>query len=155
MTAMEHLVAHLKMHEGFRDLVYDDATGKPIGPGTTVLGNPTIGYGWALNKRPMVRSVAETLLRDTVQEVIFDLQHALPWVKDLDEVRSTALYELAYQNGVGGLLKYDQTLDLLRRRRYAEAATELLDSQAARAMPGRYHILSDMIRTGQWPGEVT
>lgn len=155
MTAVERLIAHLKVHEGYREYVYDDATGKPLLTGDTLLGNPTIGFGWALNKRPISRSMADVMLRDVVQEIIFELQHRLPWMKELDDPRQVALYELAYQNGVSGLLAYERTLEFLRRRRYGEAATELLDSDAARKHPGRYHVLSDMIRTGLWPGEGT
>lgn len=155
MTAVERLIAHLKVHEGYREYVYDDATGKTLQPGDVLVGNPTIGYGWALNKTPMHKTLGEVVLREMAQERIFDLHHRLPWIGELDDVRKVALYELAYQNGVSGLLAYERTLEFLRRRRYGEAATELLDSDAARKHPGRYHVLSDMIRTGLWPGEGT
>ena len=155
MTSIERLIAHLKTHEGFRAFVYDDATGQPIGPGTLVRGNPTIGYGWALNKTPMHQALADAALRDMTQERIFELHHRLPWIGELDEVRKVVLYELAYNLGVEGLLGFEQTLELLRRRRYAQAGVELLDSEAARQLPGRYHILSDMLVSGRWPGEET
>lgn len=153
MTAIERLIAHIKTHEGFRAFVYDDATGQPIRPGTLVRGNPTIGYGWALNLTPMHQSLADVVLREMAQERIFDLHHRLPWMNDLDDVRKVALYELAYNLGVDGLLGFEKTIELLRRRKYALAGVELLDSDAARQLPGRYHVLSDMLITGRWPGE--
>ena len=155
MTPIDRLIAHLKVHEGFREFVYDDATGKPIGPGVLVEGNPTIGYGWALNKSPMPKGLGDVVLRDMVQERIFELHHRLPWLNDLDDVRKVALYELAYNLGVEGLLGFEKTLEFMRRRRYELAGVELLDSDAARMLPGRYHVLSDMLVTGRWPGEAT
>ena len=35
----------LKRHEGVRLAVYDDATGKPVHAGDTLVGHPTIGVG--------------------------------------------------------------------------------------------------------------
>lgn len=154
MTAIERLIAHIKTHEGFREFAYDDGTGKRLEPGDTLVGNPTIGYGWALNKSPMHKAMGDAVLREMAQERIFELHHRLPWVNELDDVRKVALYELAYNLGVDGLLGFEKTIELLRRRKYALAGVELLDSDAARQLPGRYHVLSDMLITGRWPGEV-
>ncbi len=153
MTSLERLIERLKAHEGFRALVYDDATGKPIGPGTLVRGNPTIGYGWAVNKLPMTKRFAEVHLRETAQEVVFALHHRLPWVRELDEVRLTALYELGYNLGVDGLLGFPKMLDALRRRRYDEAGVELMDSKWARedVGPDRSASIKHMIVIGAWP----
>jgi lysozyme len=152
MTAEERLLANLRAHEGFRAFVYDDATGERIVPGTTVQGNPTIGYGWALNKLPMTRQHAVWHLRDTVQEVIFELHLRLPWIAELDEVRQSALYELGYNLGIAGLLGFRKMLDALRRHRYADARTELLDSRwATQVQPARREALAHMILTGGWP----
>jgi lysozyme len=155
MTSLERLIERLKGHEGWRAVVYDDATGKPIGPGTLVKGNPTIGYGWALNKLPMTKRLGEVHLRETAQDVVFALHHRLPWVRELDEVRLTALYELGYNLGLDGLLGFPKMLDALRRRRWAEAGDELIDSKWARedVGPARSSSIKHMIVTGTWPGE--
>jgi lysozyme len=150
MTAPERVIASLREHEGFRALVYDDATGQPIGPGSVVQGNPTIGYGWALNKLPMSTSQAEAHLRETVQEVIFELHHRLPWITEVDPARQAVLYELGYNLGVGGLLGFVKMLDALRRRRYDVAAAELLDSKWRTDVgPRRASALAKRLRDGQ------
>lgn len=148
---MERLITNLQGHEGFRPFVYDDATGKPIGPGSHVVGNPTIGYGWALNRLPMSQAQAMAHLREAAQEVIFSLQLRLPWMTELDEVRQIALYELAYNLGVDGLLGFHQTLEALRRHKYQAAATELLDSKWARedVAPERSASIAHMLASGE------
>lgn len=152
MTAMERLIVSLQVHEGFRALVYDDKTGRLLTTGDTIQGNPTIGFGWALNKLPMSRAQATAHLRETVQEVVFELQHRLPWMRDLDEVRQMVLYELAYNMGVAGVLGFPKMLDALRRRRYDEAAAELLDSKWATVdvAPARSAEVAQRLRTGEW-----
>ena len=42
---LQQQLDELGADEGIRMLVYDDATGRPIGPGTLVRGHPTIGIG--------------------------------------------------------------------------------------------------------------
>lgn len=154
MTTMERLMSRLERSEGWRALVYDDATGQPIGPGTCVKGNPTIGYGWALNKRPMTRTFGKVHLRETAQEVIFDLHHKLPWLRELDEVRLVVFYELGYNLGVGGLLGFPKMIDAVRRRRWPEAKAELLDSKWRDDVgPRRSGELADMLLTGEWPAD--
>jgi lysozyme len=148
---MERLIASLQAHEGFRALVYDDKTGQPLTSGDTIQGNPTIGYGWALNKLPMSRGQAAAHLRETVQEVVFELQHRLPWMNDLDDVRQAVLFEVAYNMGVAGVLGFTKMLAALRRHRYDEAAMELLDSKwRVDVGPTRSTDVARRLRTGTW-----
>lgn len=151
MRRPDRLLDRLKAHEGFRSLVYDDATGKPIGPGSVLVGNPTIGNGWALNKRPMTRPQADRHTSETLDELTFELLHLIPFWFSLDDVRQDTLLELAYNLGVGGMLGFPKMLDAMRRRRWDEAGAELMDSDAARALPDRYAVLRQQIVTGEWP----
>jgi GH24 family phage-related lysozyme (muramidase) len=54
----------LEREEGLRTLVYDDATGKPIGPGSVVQGHPTIGIGRALDVNGITAVEADFLLEN-------------------------------------------------------------------------------------------
>jgi lysozyme len=147
MNAMERLIVNLQAHEGFRARVYDDATGKPLEPGDTLVGHPTIGYGWALDVRPMSQAHATSLLRDMVQETIFEVQ----WMRDLDEVRQVTLYELAYNLGVSGLLGFRKMLAALKARRYEQAGMELMDSTwATQVGATRAETLRHQLVEGAW-----
>jgi lysozyme len=149
---LDRLITSLQQHEGFRALVYDDATGLPIGPGTVVQGNPTIGYGWALNKLPMSKGFALAHLRSTAQDKIAELLVRAPWVAALDDVRRTVLFELAYNLGVSGLLEFRKMLRALQQQEYVRAGAELVDSKWARDVgPLRSASLRRALVTGQWP----
>lgn len=153
MTELDRLVSSLEAHEGFRGYVYDDATGAPIRPGSHVLGNPTIGFGWALNRLPISRPHALAHLRETAQEAVLELAHRAPWIKDLDSVRRVVLYELAYNMGVAGLLGFARMLAALRRGAYDDAARHLLDSKwATQVGRGRRDTLAARLSTGVWEG---
>jgi lysozyme len=136
LQARSKAETNLSKHEGFRDFLYDDANGKRIGPGSHVEGNPTIGYGWALNKRPMRLSHAIRLRTEIVDEVAVELTRRLPWLLRLDVTRLAALYELGYNLGVDGVLGFPKMLAALEAALdsgdYAAVALELLDSKWAR-----------------------
>ncbi len=125
-------VASLKAHEGFREYVYDDKTGRPIQPGSFVEGHPTIGYGWALNKTPMSEALASRLLEEGLMARVSALASRLPWLHRLDDGRKSVLYELSYNLGVDGLLGFPRMLGALEFGHWATAASELLDSKWAR-----------------------
>jgi GH24 family phage-related lysozyme (muramidase) len=57
----ERRYMHLKAEEGVRTTAYDDATGKPLRPGVTPKGHPTVGIGFNLD-RPDAPSVLNQVL---------------------------------------------------------------------------------------------
>jgi lysozyme len=152
VTPRQRLAQQLSEHEGFRRYVYDDANGKPIVPGSTVVGHPTVGYGLALDTHGLLERHA-ALVRE---ELLDERQHALSlrlhgW-SELDDVRQMALLELSYQLGVDGLLDFRRMLRHLDAGDYAEARTELLTSKwATQTGEARKAALGHMLETGQWP----
>lgn len=63
------LIPMLRAEEGLRLTVYDDATGKPIKPGTLVKGHPTIGIGRALDVNGITEAEAEYLKANDVAKI--------------------------------------------------------------------------------------
>lgn len=153
--ATERAISNLMVDEGWRSLVYDDATGKPIGPGSVVCGNPTIGYGWALNKQPMPQALGQVVLREFLTERVLQLHHRAPWVRHLAAERRAVLYELAYNLGVGGVLGFTKMLAALEAGDYRTAAVELLDSAAGRKLTTRYLALAYRLEHGRGPDQET
>lgn len=150
---LELLKTRVRSEEGWRSNVYDDETGRPIVPGSKVVGHPTIGYGFALDVRPLPRDVGESWLSCNVREVDLALQRRVPFWSELDGVRRLALAEMAYQMGVDGLMAFRLMIQALHAGDAETAARQALSSEWARQTPSRALRVANMLRTGKMPGE--
>lgn len=120
------LTADLTRDEGYRPLVYDDANPSAlVGPGYTLVGNPTIGVGHALNKNPFSLLQAQTILGWDIEEAASPLYVRYPWLAKLPEPAQRAAANMAFNLGIGGLSKFTTFLALLEAEKYAEAADDL------------------------------
>jgi lysozyme len=90
-------------------VVYDDATGKPLLPGMTVVGHPTIGIGRCLDRKGITETEAHLLLENDIQEVREQVTKALPWYNRLNETCRMVLEAMAFQMGIAGLLGFKGT----------------------------------------------
>jgi lysozyme len=131
-------------------VVYDDATGKPIVPGTLVKGHPTIAYGIALDVRGISMGEAMFLLHNAEQDIWNQVITALPWAANLDPVRQCALLSMAYNLGVPGLLGFPNTLNCLQRQQWAGAVANLKQSRWWTQVGDRAQRIANMFLTGQW-----
>lgn len=125
------LMASLELGEGFRAVVYDDATGKPIVPGSTVIGHPTIAFGCALDISGMSREQGTVMALEKAQDMNVGLCNSLPWYPTLDEPRRRVLIEMAYNMGLHGLLQFKNMLAAVQVGDWKTAAAEMLNSKWA------------------------
>jgi lysozyme len=95
------LRAELTRDEGKKLFVYDDATGKPIVKGTTVIGNPSIGIGRNLAGRGITDAEADILLIDDMESVEEDLTPLIPWISSLSANRQCVVYSLYFNTSLG------------------------------------------------------
>lgn len=123
----------LAQDEGFRGDPYEDH-----------LGKPTIGYGTLL---PLTEAEAALLLNHRLQEKLDELTAAAPWVEGLPQPVQDVLANMAYQLGVGGLMKFRNFLNALQMGNYASAKPHGLDSLWARQTPNRANRLMDQLAT--------
>ncbi len=86
--------------------VYDDATGQPIGPGSQVIGHPTIGIGRALDTHGVSAAEAEALFAADVVTAERERAAVWPWTDGLDPVRRDALTNMAFELGGHGLAEF-------------------------------------------------
>jgi lysozyme len=138
----------LEREEGLRLAVYDDATGKPLLPGMTVVGHPTIGIGRCLDRKGITEAEARVLLENDLAEVRSQVAKALPWSTRLTEARQVVLQAMAFQMGIAGLLGFKGTLAAVQRGDYEAAAKGMLASLWARQTPGRAARMAEMMRQG-------
>mgnify|MGYP003109810611 CR=1 FL=1 len=131
-------ITQLRFHEGVKNIVYKDH-----------LGIETIGVGRNLRDRGLSDEEVDFLLSNDIMLVETELDKAMPWWRDLDEVRQRALADLLFNMGLSRLHGFVKFLDALKRRDYHTAADELLDSKYARQVGQRSQRIAQMVRTGE------
>jgi lysozyme len=141
------MVTNLKdlliLHEGVVPHAYQDS-----------LGYWTIGVGHLVDQRKGGR-LPDEVIWDLLDRDIKDKQarlfSALPWAKELDEVRKAVLTDMAFNLGIYGLLGFKNTLAAVKEERWQDAARGMLASKWATQVGMRALRLADMMRTGRWP----
>ena len=148
---MPNIIDLLTKHEARRHLLYDDATGKPITKGSTVIGNPTIGVGRCLTTNPLTDNEIDYLLTNDIKTFTSGLKKRIPWFEELNEARRAVLTSLAFQRGIGGLFKHHRTMiDLLQQKEYLNAANDLRNSAYGQAFQSRARDLANMLEKGEF-----
>jgi lysozyme len=148
---MMALADRLLADEGLRLTVYDDATGKPIGPGSQVIGKPTIGIGTLIcAPGGITADEARFLLDNRVQIAQKAADRLVPGLQISDPVRFDVLTEMSFQLGATGLAAFTNTLQAVRDKRWNDAAAGMLDSTWAKIQtPARAQALAAIMRSGQ------
>ena len=144
-------------HESKRALVYDDATGKPIGPGSVVIGNPTIGTGRNLAGKGLTDEEQTYLLNNDIRDAV-RLAQAFSWFMLLDDVRQNVVVELIFNMGLEKFRTFKKFIAALVMSSFETAGNELADSKWQQQVDpilgdgkGRADVLITMVKTGAWP----
>jgi lysozyme len=133
----EKLAAQLEFDEGRRKLVYKDTVGKL-----------TVGIGRNITDRPFSDDEIDLMLKNDIATVERGLDRAIPWWRNLDDVRQNVIANMAFNMGVPRLLGFSMTLDLVNSGRFDAAAEEMLRSRWAEQVGDRAKRLSTMMRKG-------
>ena len=128
------LVAQLKLHEGKRNLPYEDTE-----------GYLTIGYGHNLDV-PLSDKAIEQILLDDIETAESELDRLLPWWRELDEPRQNVLVDMMFNLGAPRFMTFQKLLKALLERDYEKAADEMLDSKWYTQVGTRAEVLADMMR---------
>lgn len=114
-------------------------------------GFVTIGYGRLIDPRRgggITLREAEMLLDHDIEKAMLGLDSKLPWWRELSEMRQRALVNMAFQLGINGLLGFKKMLAALEVGRYADAASEALDSRWSKQTGRRARRVAEMLRYG-------
>ena len=120
---------------------------------TDHLGFLTIGIGRLIDKRKgggITADEAAMLLQNDIVKFKLAIRSRLPWFDRLDEARQGVLLNMSFQMGVDGLLGFKNTLAMIERGEYADAAKNMLASKWAQQTPERAARLSEQMKTGVW-----
>ena len=116
------LLEDIKAEEGFSAVVYKCTE-----------GFDTIGYG---TKMPITKEEAELILNHRLNQTKAQLTSYL-YDLDIKPEAWDILFNMAYQLGVNGVLKFKKMIESLRVKNYKEASKQGLDSLWAKQTPQR------------------
>ena len=128
-----------KRDEGCRLLPYHDSAEKL-----------TIGYGHNLDK-PLTQRAVNVIPDDDLADAVDDVRRSISWSKNLDDIRFAVLVAMAFNLGIGGLLKFKKMLGAAAVRDFSLAADEMIASMWAGQVGKRANRLARLMRTGAWP----
>ena len=131
------LIEQLIDHEGMELKAYKDTVGKI-----------TIGVGRNLDDVGISGEEAMILLKNDIQRIVYQLDEKLDWWRELDPPRQRALISMGFNLGIYGLLKFKNTLEALKNKRWVEASDEMMDSKWASQVGRRAEMLSQIMLTG-------
>ena len=132
-TLLEQLIDH----EGLRLKPYTDTVGKL-----------TIGVGRNLDDVGITSDEAMILLKNDVERTIDSLDRHLDWWRNLNASRQRALISMAFNLGIGGLLKFKKALSAMQEGRWLDAQEEMLNSKWASQVGRRADDLAQIMFTG-------
>lgn len=98
----------------------------------------------------ITREQCEKWLDEDAEHAARQVLSCLTWAWKLDPIRLAVLINMAFNMGLGKLCEFKQTLELVRKREYDAAATEMLDSLWAKQVGERAKRLAEQMKTGAW-----
>lgn len=139
-------------NESLRLVVYDDATGKPIMPGSVVEGHPTIGYGRALDVKGVTPDEASFFLESDLAQAVADVIKIVGQdaYSNMTEARRGVLIDMRFQMGAAGLRRFKKMLEAVANGEWGVAADEMLASLWAKQTPNRAKKNALAMRSGVW-----
>ena len=134
----DHLLAQVMRYEGFRLRHYQDAG-----------GNLSIARGTRHPQRPTIAAQdATTALEGDLRRIARQLESQLPAFGNLDPVRQRVLLHIAFNIGVGQLLKMRRFISAVALRHWSVAADEMLASEWGAEDNTGAQALAVMMRSG-------
>jgi len=119
------LVEDIKQEEGFRRFPYYCTEGKL-----------TIGYGFNLEDVGLTEEECDAILKIRVRNLISQVKSSLYYLEIEDEAWEI-LYNMAFNLGLNGLLKFKKMIQCLKNEDYKQAAAEGRDSLWYRQVTNR------------------
>ena len=146
------LEAELRRDEGVRYTIYLDTATPPrrtVGVGHNIDAKP-LPAGWTC---PLTDAQVDQLLAEDLQSVFAGLDAHLPWWRQLDDVRSRVIANMAFNMGTGALLGFPHALACMQSGDYSGAAAQMEASAWYREVGARAVRLCLAMATGVMPDE--
>jgi lysozyme len=140
-TLLSQVESDLRVHEGVRSKPYRDTA-----------GFLTIGVGHNLDASGLCPEAISVQLRYDIRTLcIAEMDRHLSWWRDQPMNVQRALVNLCFNLGIHDLLQFKQTLALIKKGDYREAAAQLLRSKYASQVKGRAREVAGWIASAHSP----
>lgn len=123
-------------------------------------GYPTVGIGWRIGDKhqslsdfkhiKLCQSAAHAQCEFQVAGLTWILSDKFAFFKDLSEPRQCVLISMAYQMGVGGLMRFKKMIAAIEVGDFVEAAQEGMNSRWANQTYARANRHMRMMLTDDW-----
>ena len=134
MTAIDSVLPRLRTEEGFRARAYRDTE-----------GHLTIGYGLNIEAGITPRSAA-ALLQSQLEE-LHETLSGYAWYAGLDPARQGVCLDIAFNDGLHGLLSFHNMIAALGRQDWVTAQSECHVQNPE--LKERYDTLAKILLTGE------
>jgi len=141
--SLEGLKIRIKIHEGFRDTVYEDS-----------LGKATIGYGHLVTykdkfepEKKYSKEMLDQLFEDDFQNAVDQTDFFIKSNElEICDVARQVLIEMCFQLGIGTLNKFKNMTKALQEQDYKTAGDEMINSRWYKQTKERCQKLADIMR---------
>ena len=127
---IEKLKEIITEHEGRRSLVYDDATGKTLTKGSTLIGYPTISVGRELSGFGLSDDEMDYLLDNDIKRCIEEIERQnYSWWPGLNDARRTVIISQVFNMGLSRFRGFKKQIKALERKDFTRASEEMRSSR--------------------------
>lgn len=135
---IEALKDQLILHEGLK-----------LEPYQCTAGKLTIGVGRNIEDIGITEDEARYLLDNDILRVCDELDRAVPWWRNLSDVRQRVMVDMVFNLGMSRFLQFKNFLAAVEAEDWDTAAEEMLDSRWASQVGQRANRLSQGMRTDE------
>jgi len=128
---VEKLKDQLILHEGLELKSY-----------TCSAGYITLGVGRNVEELGITEDEARYLLDNDILRVTKELDNAMPWWRDMSEVRQRIVVDMVFNLGMSRFLNFKNAINAMQEEDWPEAAAQMLDSKWADQVGQRSHRLA-------------
>ena len=113
-------------NEGFSSVVYKCTE-----------GHDTIGHGFKVQDLYLPEQMSLRLLDMKISEKLLQIKQKMPWYNTLPIEAQIVVFDMVYQMGLSGFLKFKKSIQYLKEHDFKKASVEILDSLWAKQTPNR------------------
>ena len=106
-------------------------------------GYITLGVGRNVEELGITEDEARYLLDNDILRVSRELDNAMPWWRDMSEVRQRIVVDMVFNLGMSRFLNFKLAINAMQEEDWEEAAAQMLDSRWARQVGTRATRLSE------------